>query len=83
MFVCPVCGYDRLSETPYDEDGNHSYEICPCCGFEFGFDDDSKDSSFEVYRKEWIKKETIWFNEKIKPDNWDIKQQLRNIDIKF
>lgn len=38
-YICPICGYDKLLEPPYDEYNNPSYEICPCCGFEYGFDD--------------------------------------------
>ena len=37
--TCPVCGYDGLYEPPYNEKGSGSYEICPCCGFQFGYDD--------------------------------------------
>lgn len=37
--TCPVCGFKGLAEPPYDHEGNHSHEICPCCGFQFGFDD--------------------------------------------
>ena len=39
MHMCPVCGYIGLNEQPYDDNGCPSYEICSCCGFEFGFDD--------------------------------------------
>ena len=36
--VCPVCGYDGLDEPPFNERGAGSYDICPCCGFQFGLD---------------------------------------------
>ena len=36
--TCPVCNYDGLFDPPYDENGYGSYEICPCCGFQFGLD---------------------------------------------
>lgn len=38
-YICPVCGFKGLTEPAYDDQGNHSYEICSCCGFQFGFDD--------------------------------------------
>ena len=78
MFICPVCGFDRLTEEPYDIDGNPSYEICNCCGFEFGFDD-LKIINFEYYREKWIEKGTPWFNVKLKPKNWSLKNQILNI----
>lgn len=44
-YTCPVCGFDGLKEAPYGPNQEPSYEICPNCGFEFGFDDrnDSKE----------------------------------------
>ena len=37
--VCPVCNYNGLYHPPYNQDGDGSYEICPCCGFQLGYDD--------------------------------------------
>jgi hypothetical protein len=37
-FLCPVCEYAGLHEPPYDESGWGSFEICPQCGTEFGYD---------------------------------------------
>ena len=79
MYVCPVCGYDKLTEEPYDQDRNPSYEICKCCGFEFGFDDDSEGSSLESYRQKWINGGAKWFNVKAKPEDWNLKKQLEQI----
>src|ERR1700722_1795355 len=39
---CPVCGYAKLAEPPYDKTGCASFEICPSCGIEFGYHDASK-----------------------------------------
>lgn len=41
--TCLVWGFDELYEQPYDKRGEPSDEICPCCGFHFGFDDDVDD----------------------------------------
>jgi hypothetical protein len=81
MYICPICGYDKLDEKPYDNDGNPSYEICPCCGFEFGFDDESEGKSFEGYREEWLHNGVEWFDLKLKPKDWNLKTQLKNINI--
>lgn len=82
MYNCPVCGFNKLSEQPYD-DGNPSYEICNCCGFEFGYDDASEGHSFELYRRKWIQSGAIWFSQKEKPLKWDLKNQLENINVQL
>jgi hypothetical protein len=41
-FVCPVCGYPNLEQEPHGKETGASYEICPSCFFQFGFDDDDK-----------------------------------------
>lgn len=39
-FYCRVCGL-YLGYQPWGEDGKTpSYEICPCCGVEFGYEYD-------------------------------------------
>ena len=78
-YTCPVCGYSELDEPPYDDQNNASYEVCSCCGFEFGFDDKAKGVSFEDYRKKWINEGARWFLENKKPIDWDLKKQLKNI----
>jgi len=78
-----VCGFDQLTEPPYDEHGYSSFEICSCCGFEFGFDDGSQGISFDEYRKSWLDKGAVWFYPKCKPLNWDLKKQLLNINYQL
>lgn len=74
---CHICGY-KLGFSPWGEDGNNpSYEICPCCGAEFGCDDYTS-KSIKAYREKWIKSGAKWFNPSMKPDNWDLKKQLNN-----
>jgi hypothetical protein len=31
-----VCGYDGLDEPAFDDVGAPSYDICDCCGTQFG-----------------------------------------------
>ena len=80
--ICPVCGYDKLDEAPFDEFGFPTYEICSCCGFEFGFDDESEGYSYEEYRKKWIEGGFKFFNKSKKPIDWSeekMRKQLENI----
>ena len=78
-YICPVCGYPELGERPCDVNGNPSYEICSCCGFEFGFDDSSNGVVFEDYRKRWIDEGAKWFSPKKRPVSWNLSEQLKNV----
>lgn len=74
-YTCPVCDYPDLVEEPY-----FSYEICPCCGTEFGYDDFIKDHNSrsvadQVVRAEchkqlrikWEAAGKVWFSPQKKP----------------
>ena len=54
--------------------GEASYDVCPCCGFEFGFDDEpgggTEPSTFASYRAEWIAGGYRWFDERVRPSDW-------------
>lgn len=80
IYMCPVCGFDGLQEAPYNKAGNGSYEICPCCGFEYGFDDQSEGITHEEYRVKWIADGAQWFNPDAMPEGWDLTMQLKNLD---
>lgn len=79
--LCPVCGFDGLEESPYNKSNQPSYEICPCCGFEFGFDRDDDLRAFDVFRKAWIEKGACWFIPRLKPKCWSLKKQLAKLNI--
>jgi len=57
-FICPVCGFDGLNEPAHDNHGCGSFEICPSCGTEFGYDD-SKRSHGEL-RQAWLNSGAKW-----------------------
>lgn len=81
--TCPVCGFSKLEEPPYDIQGYPTYVICSCCGFEFGFDDSSKGLTFEEYRKDWIDDGFNFFSKESKPQNWSkgtMLKQLKNAE---
>ena len=79
-FICPVCGYDRLPEPPHDEQGCPTYVVCPCCGFEFGFDDDSEGHTYSTYWQHWIDQGFPFFNAKKRPANWNIRTMKRQLE---
>jgi len=64
-YICPVCGFDQLDEPAYNEFNDPSFEICPCCRFQFGDDDDveieeglfmQREETHTNYREAWIEK---------------------------
>lgn len=61
--TCPVCGYDQMDDDAYYENGDASFELCSCCSFQFGVDDDveiedgiflSRSEAHDLYRSNWI-----------------------------
>jgi len=65
--TCPVCFYPELPYPPRD------YHICPCCGTEFGNDDD--DMSHAQLRELWIANGAQWFFRN-PPVGWNATLQL-------
>lgn len=73
-YICPVCGYDQLSEAPDD------YNICPCCWTEFGVSD--IEHSFRELQAEWIQSGFRWHSRVVtQPANWDPIKQLERVRI--
>jgi hypothetical protein len=70
-YRCLVCGYDQMPHPPKD------YNICPCCGVEYGLDD-----AFDSHRKlrnEWLKRGAPWFSllpPYVAPVNWSAWDQV-------
>lgn len=71
----------RLHEfTPpyYRYWGEASYAVCPCCGFEFGADDNNPEVysySFQEYFEKWVESGMKWCSPKYKPLDWDLAKQ--------
>jgi hypothetical protein len=68
---CRVCGFRYENDYyPWGEDGNSpSYDICICCGAEFGFDDDTPEN-VSAYRKKWIDAGTPFHSPSQIPTGW-------------
>ena len=78
--VCPVCGYKGLGEPPRDREGNASFEICPSCGTEFGYDDATKSAA--QLRREWLGRGAGWWSKAVKPPkNWNPVMQHRGAKL--
>lgn len=80
-FPCPVCGFEGLTEPPYDSSGCASFEICPSCGTEFGYHDAKK--SHAELRRSWLEAGAAWHSKTITPpQNWDALKQLQAAGLK-
>ena len=69
------------AEPPYEDSlGPASYDVCSCCGFEFGFDDNpgasARADSFESYRQDWLDRGAPWFSPVARPAGWSVDEQL-------
>jgi hypothetical protein len=64
--------------------GEPSYEVCDCCGFEFGNDDDpgtASPQSFTEFLKKWVNDGCVWFDISKKPANCTPERQLKEAGL--
>lgn len=80
-YECPVCYYDKLEFEAYDSSDNlPSYEMCPCCGFQFGLDDyPNREEKIKKWRTNWFYNGGKWFSSSRPPVNWNPLEQLSRI----
>ncbi len=82
MPICRICGHSS-ENFPWGEDGKSpSFQICSCCGVQFGKEDDTLESIKE-YRAGWISKGGKWFVKNETPEGWNIETQMKNIPNEF
>jgi hypothetical protein len=81
---CRICGLDN-GEPVWGENGDFpSFQICMCCGVQFGYDDNGDIEFCTARRRYWIvEQKAQWFEPRYKPLNWSLKKQLRNIPPEF
>ena len=72
---CRVCGLPQ-GEPPWGEDGcTPSFQICDCCGTEFGYEDCTPGAAKRA-RENWVAKGSPWFEQRSRPVAWDVNEQL-------
>ena len=75
-FYCRVCGYES-GDRPWGDDGHlPSFDMCPCCGVEWGYEDNGLFST-ERYRNLWIEKGAPWFSRHIQSDSLSFDERMR------
>lgn len=81
-FCCPVCGYRRLLDAPWDVHGRPSPRPCPCCGTRFGVDTTEPEEAEQhrELRRRWVEAGCRWWSAEQKPpQRWNPAVQLRAI----
>ncbi len=79
---CRVCGLPQ-ADLPWGDDGRcPTYEICDCCGVEFGYEDATL-VGVKKARSDWLAKGAPWFAPEARPVNWDLEAQMRMIPLEF
>lgn len=77
-YYCLICGLP-LDYAPWGADGKTpTYDICPCCGVEWGNEDYTSESQVK-YRNKWLADGAKWFEPQKKPANWNFEEQLSHI----
>ncbi|GAA1677090.1 hypothetical protein GCM10009745_20560 [Kribbella yunnanensis] len=72
---CRVCGLLQ-PDPPWGEDERTpSYEICDCCGVEFGYEDSTPKGVIRA-RAKWKNSGFQWANPGARPDGWEADVQL-------
>jgi hypothetical protein len=81
-YLCRICGL-RHPHPPWGDDGHApSFEICDCCGAEFGYHD-ATIQAIRNYRDRWLSEGAIWFISNEKPNEWSLEDQLKQIPNRF
>lgn len=91
LYACPVCGFEGLEQQVFvNGEYLNTFEICACCGFEFGFSEDNRvvhgficipeefiEVAFQMYRKKWIEAGIIIFDPQSIPNNKRTNEKLK------
>ena len=81
-FTCRVCGLRQPIAPWGKDDKTPTFEICDCCGVEFGYEDATPEA-ISRYRSVWVAKGFEWFNKKRRPKGWSVAEQLACVGCKL
>lgn len=78
-YRCPICFWYGLGEDPNRERLYQTYEICSCCGFEFGYEIKfiGRVERAKELREEWLAKGAPFFFFPHSPDDWSLERAQR------
>jgi len=82
LMLCRVCGLEQ-AHPPWGEDGlSPTYDYCPCCGTEFGYQDSSL-AGVVKQRERWLAADARWAEPDVMPAEWDLGAQIRAIPLEW
>lgn len=77
--LCFVCGLDLPGageNAPWGDSGTDpTFELCPCCGTEFGYQDATLEAA-QARRRQWGDDGYPWRDHSRLPVDWDSARQL-------
>lgn len=80
--LCFVCGLDLGGvdeNAPWGDSGiDPTFEFCPCCGTEFGYQDATLEAA-RAQRTRWADDGYRWMDDSRKPSGWDATRQLSGL----
>lgn len=75
---CQVCGYESAA-PPWGEGGRcPSFDLCPCCGVEWGYQDATA-QGIQRFRKVWLATGGAWADSRVAPDGLGLLDRLRRV----
>ena len=75
---CRVCGFEP-ADAPWGPDGlTPTFEICPACGVEYGYED-ATPSSVKRYRERWLAAGGRWSDRSVAEDGMSALERLQRV----
>lgn len=82
LYICRICGSEQV-DAPWGDDGESpTYDICDCCGVEFGYEDSTL-QGIKIYRSKWLDNGAKWYHKKSEPESWSLEDQLSHVPAKY
>lgn len=77
---CRICGY-LPPEPPWGINGDApTFEICPCCGVEWGYEDVSQTSA-DRFRQRWLAGGAPWQDKRTPQDGLGVQERLARLQL--
>jgi len=82
LYSCRICWFKNEDKPWWDDGKSPTFCFCPCCWVEFWYQDGCS-KAIKMYRKRWIEEWMPWFKEEKKPENWSLKEQIKEVPEEY